>query len=207
MTLQLDHLILLVHDLEATLRGLRERLGEVTEHTFRNEQWGTENTLLFLSDNALEVMAVVDEAAAAKDMLGQHLQRQLASGDRLASLCLRSDDLDAHAARLGIGTMPVAEIGDTYAGFVEGLFNPGLPFFVAREARPAGDAPRLDWVEVAVSDPARLERWLDDGAGPVDVRRVEGASGVRRAGLRTAAGELVLQDGVPNLLAEPQPAG
>lgn len=200
MTLQLDHLVVACHDLDATADRLQVVLGGVPEIPHTMPEWGTSSRILLLAGTALEVIAVTDLPAAQAFPVGRVLLAALQGGDRLAQLCVRSDDLDAHAARVGIAA-PEGAGTDRYAGFLDSVLAPGLPFFVERAAVATEDLPRLEWVEVGVGDPARLERFLDDGSGArPDVRVIDGAPGIHRAGVITDKGTVVLQDGAEHVL-------
>jgi hypothetical protein len=200
MTLQIDHLVVACRDLDATATSLRAALGDVPEIPHAMADWGTSSRILLLSDSAIEVIAVTDPAAAAANPIGQHLLRMVQEGDRLAQLCVRSDDLTSHCARLRIAP-PTAAGDDLYGGFLESVLAPGLPFFVQRPATPATDGPTISHVEVGVANRDRLAAFLDDGTGPgPDVRVVDGAPGLRRAVLRGTSGEVVLQDGLDHVL-------
>ena len=201
MTLQIDHLVVACRDLDATTARLQVALGDVPEVAHAMPDWGTSSRVLMLSGSAVEVIAVTDPAAAAASPIGQHLLGMLQQGDRLAQLCVRSDDLDAHCARLGIAP-PAAAGNDRYAGFLESVLAPGLPFFVERAATPDTGPATIDQVEVGLSDPSRLVAFLDDGTGsPPDVRVVDGPPGIRRATVTGRHGPVVLVDGTEHVLS------
>ena len=84
-------------------------------------------------------------------------------------------DVAPHAARLGVPATTIAREGltATLAGAAAAIADPGLPFFIARDAgvadpgagSDAGGIARL----VVRGDAARLQRWLGGASLPVTV--------------------------------------
>ena len=145
---------------------------------------GTANEIVPLGDAYLELMAVVDEAEATTSLFGR-----LVAGRRgLLGWCVRTDDLDAVADRLGLVQALGArvrpdgvELRWRLAGVEQAIAEPGLPFFiewdVPPEAHPGWSGPPQGEL-VVVESPADLTEWLSGATLPV--RRGPGGVGIRR---------------------------
>lgn len=152
-------------------------------------------------------MAVVDEDEARGSPLATWVRATCAAGDRIGALCLRTGDAEAVAQRLGTPALEMSrlkpdgsELRWKLAGLEQTLADPRLPFFIQWYADPAdlpGAAPiehpsgarGIEWVEIACDEKTLRERI---GDASLDVRSVEDGDGVRRIGIGTAAGTLVL---------------
>ena len=185
--MELDHVLIAVSDLATAGQGLEERHGLTSIEGGRHGGLGTANRIVPLVDTYLELVAVVDETEAAGSAFGSWV----ASGEipRLLGWCVRTDDLDAVARRLGLsiadGSRTRADgavLRWRMAGIETSREEPSLPFFIewgpgtpypgAASAQHRIGAPKIDELRMA-GDPDRLERWLGGAQLPIAIR--EGA--------------------------------
>lgn len=201
-----------VDDLEAAARRLQARYGLRCVPGGRHEGHGTANGIVPLGRDYLELLAVVDPLEAAESPIGRWAGEQAAraAGDlRLAALCLRTDDLEAVAERLGTKPVPMTRTTPedvTLSWRLAGLdsaMTESLPFFITWDGPPEAhpgrvladhdvDVDGISWVEVG-GDEALLWRRL--GQDRVAVRPVGGPPGYGRLCLDSAGGPLVLGPG------------
>jgi hypothetical protein len=183
---RVDHVVYGVHDLDQAAARLADEFGLHAEAGGEHPGFGTANRILGLGDTYLELLA------------GPPVTALLGDGpDRLLGWMVQSEDLDADAARLGIGVLDMTrtrpdgvELRWRLAGW--GLGGP-LPVFIQWDTPwdRGGDA-RLAWMEVAVSPPA-LRDWVgsDD---EIRVRYTEGDGGLDAIGILLPDGrEVVLR--------------
>jgi Glyoxalase-like domain len=205
---RIDHVVLAVHDLEASAERLWEEHGLRFEPGGRHPGWGTANMIAPLGHDYVELLGVVDEEVGSRTVLGRTLMELSADGDRWFSVCVADEDIDATATRLGLTVRPGArtrpdgtEVRWRGAGIEERGEELWLPFFIAwdvpAELHP-GAAPAahrapvegIGWVEVA-GDEGRLRDWLEDGEVPIRVVP-GGEPRVRAVGLRLRDGGEIL---------------
>lgn len=176
--LALDHVVLAARDLDAAAR-LLGLLGLQSYPGGRHPGLGTANRVVPLADAYLELMAVVDrtESGAWTELIDS----LATEAGRPALWCVRTDELDAEAARLGLAAVPMArELPDgstlswRLAGVEAAVAEPFLPFFIewddptrhpARRGEPQGRIVRLE----LGGDEARLHDWLGGAEAPVRV--------------------------------------
>jgi hypothetical protein len=136
-TTALDHVILVVEDLDKASDELRRSHGLASTPGGRHPGHGTSNRIVPLGGSYLEVMAVTDPAEAASSPMGRWAMA--AATDLLvpAALCLRTDDAGAEAARLGLEprvmsrTRPDGVVLSWRLVGVDETFGPQrLPFFI-----------------------------------------------------------------------------
>lgn len=204
--IELDHVIVAVNDLAAAAARFERDYGLSSVEGGRHRGLGTGNRLIPLGRSYVELMAVVDEAE--ESALAEWVRKTCADGDRLAALCLRTDDVSGIAARLGTPALPMSrlrpdgsELSWVLAGLEQTLADPRLPFFIQWHADPAelpgatkvdhrSGATGITWVELACDEATLRERVGE----PVEELRAAGVEGgVRRAGIATRDGELVLE--------------
>jgi len=90
----LDHVVVLVEDIEAGAKACEILLGR--SPAWRNESEGSKAVLFTLDNTSLEVMAPVGNSPAA-----DHLRKLIAeSGEGLASICFRVEDIAKAHRRL-----------------------------------------------------------------------------------------------------------
>lgn len=205
--IEFDHVIVAVGDLAAAGARFERDYGLVSVEGGRHRGLGTGNRIVPLGDSYVELMAVVDEAEAEKSPLAAWVRSTCAGGDRVAALCLRTDDADAVAERLGTSAVEMSrlkpdgtELRWKLAGYENMLADPSHPFFIqwyadsadlpgaSPVAHPSG-ACGIEWVEIA-TDPELLRTRVGDA--DLDLRAVPGDGGVRRVGIATSGATLVL---------------
>jgi len=206
--LRLDHVVFAVPDLDEVAVRFRERFGLDSTEGGRHERWGTANRIVPLGDQYLELVAVVDEAAAARTGFGRGVLERASAGGGWFTLAVVADDLDAVATRLGLEigsgsrTRPDGEVLRwRSAGLDDPRREPWMPFFLAwdvpDEMHPgrarAGHGVRahgIAWVE-AGGDAERLREWL--GGEELPIRVIEGEPGLLRVGVATPDREIVIE--------------
>lgn len=187
MTLELDHVIVCLPDLEESARRF-ERDYEVTSLAGgRHAGHGTGNRIVPLGSNYIELMSVVDEHEARSSSLGRWaLSRVDIPG--ADAVCLRTDDLKGVCARLGLAEVPMSRLRRDglrlnwrLAGLEDALAR-NLPFFITWDVEPdqhpggspvthrAGDVG-LGMVTIQGPDVDELRQWAPD---PVGVSYAEG---------------------------------
>jgi len=147
---------------------------------------GTANEIVPLGASYLELMSIVDADEAASSLFGR-----LVAGRRgYLGWCVRTNDLDAVCARLGLDARAASrvrpdgvELRWRLAGVEQAFAEPGLPFFIEWDVPPEahpGRAGPPQGALVAVESPAELHDWL--GGAELPVRRGPGGVAVRRPG-------------------------
>jgi hypothetical protein len=205
VVLRLDHVVYAVRDLDVAAARMRADHGLDSVAGGRHPGWGTVNRIVPLGQDYVELIAIEDDAAAARSAFGRSLRSSLDAGEGWFTICAASDDLDAVAARLGAEIEPGERVRPDGGVVRWRRVDPSgreswLPFFIAWDVAPAlhpgraraGHGVRaegLAWVEVG-GDAERLRAWL--GGEDVPIRVVEGRPGVRRVAIATAGGELVI---------------
>jgi hypothetical protein len=138
-----------------------------------------------LGDAYLELVAVVDEAEAARTTFGRWVA---GAPDGPLGWAVRTDRLDDVAGRLGLTVNDGSRIGRDgrriewrLAGVEQAAAEPCLPFFI--EWAPGTTLPghghegRIDALEL-VGDAERVREWLGDHRLPLTVR--PGPPGIAR---------------------------
>jgi hypothetical protein len=146
--LEIDHVILLVPDLDAGGRDLRSKFGLDSIPGGRHAGHGTGNRIVPLGDTYVELMAVVDPAEAATSPMGRWVALHTTTQLTPAALCLRTDDIDPIAAVLGEAPesmsreRPDGSILSWRLAGLAGMLGPeNLPFFIEWHCEPQ-DHPR-----------------------------------------------------------------
>jgi hypothetical protein len=204
----IGQVILGTRDLDAAAASLRAGGFEVLDGG-RHPGLGTANRIVPLGDSYLEVLGIVDGAEAGTQDYGRALLRETEAGDRLVRWSIRTSQVEAEAARLGLTpehrqrVRPDGSVLRWQAAGLDGaLAEPWLPFFMQWEsdddfpgtipvAHPAGPSS-LAWIEISTPDRERLAR-RTDGQADLRVRVVDGEPGVHAAAIATPRGELVLR--------------
>lgn len=202
----IDHIVFPVRNLEAAAERLLASTGLASVEGGRHLGHGTANAITPLGSAYLELVAVVDPVEAASSRWGSWVAEQAGEGMRPAAWCLRTADVAATAERNSTAVTPMERrlpSGDRLAWRLTGLeaaiSGTRRPFFIQWEVRAdllpgAAAAPHrrpptgIGWVEVG-EDPA-LDAWL--GAHGLDIRVTGSSPGIRRIGIATGGGELVL---------------
>ena len=206
--LRLDHVVYAVPDLDEAAVRFREAFGLDSTEGGRHERWGTANRIVPLGDQYVELVAAVDETAAARTGFGRGVLERASGGGGWFTMAAVAEDLDAVAARLGLEigsgsrTRPDGEILRwRSAGLDDPRREPWMPFFLAwdvpEELHPgrarAGHGIRAEgiaWVEVG-GDAERLREWL--GGEELPIRVIGGEPGLRRVGVATSDREIVIE--------------
>jgi hypothetical protein len=205
--LAIDHVIILVEDLDAAARRYDEQQGLASVSGGRHPGHGTANRIVPLGSSYIELMAVVDNVEAGSSPLGSWVERRLvSSGDGPAALCLRTDDIEGAARRTGRQPVsmhrrrPDGVQLDCCLVALDAALNEGLPFFIhwliddvdhpGRElVEHRSAAVSIDWIELG-GDRDRLASWL--GQHELPLRHVAGAPGPHRVAIATANGESIV---------------
>ena len=205
--LELDHVIIAVQDLDGAAERIYYEYGLRSVPGGRHPGHGTGNRIIPLGPDYIELMAVVDQEEAATSPLGRFVTSFLADGERPMAVCLRTDDIDSIAHRLGLESIPMSrvrpdgvELSWHLAGLERALGDERLPFFIEWHVDPAELPGRssvdhrtsvdgLAWVEVG-GDSIAVAATL--GGEDVPIRHVAGPNGPKRVAVRTATGEVRL---------------
>jgi hypothetical protein len=177
--MELDHVLVGVDDLEAAAKEVERRHGLASVEGGRHRGLGTANRIVPLGETYLELVAVVDEAEAAQSGFGSWVSGGVRP--RLLGWCVRTDDLDALAARLGLiiangsRARPDGSILSwRMAGLERSASEPSLPFFI--EWGAGAPYPGEALAQSATIDelrlqgaPDRIAEWVGDAALPVSV--------------------------------------
>ncbi|HEX4719539.1 MAG TPA: VOC family protein [Thermoleophilaceae bacterium] len=146
----------------------------------RHPAWGTANRIVPLGDAYLELIAVVNEATAARSAFGRWVAA--APQGQPFGWAVRTDDIDAVAARLGIEVVAGSRVSASgallswrLAGTDEAAAEPFLPFFIEwGEGTPlpgnvAQATTRIEELRL-MGDAERLAAWLGPHELPVTIR-------------------------------------
>lgn len=181
MRLELDHLIVCVADLDAAAELFEDRFGVRAVGGGRHLGHGTENRIIPLGSNYIELLAVSDVAEAASSDFGQWAADQTHGADANA-VCLRTDDLDAVCDRLGLETSsmsratPAGQLLEWRIAGLEQALPQVMPFFIqwnispeshpgrASVTHPAGEA-KLTSVAILGDHVDDLSNWAPEPDG------------------------------------------
>jgi hypothetical protein len=180
--LALDHVLIAVGDLGAGASEFEARYGLRSVEGGRHPAWGTANRVVPLGDAYVELVAVVDPAAASESAFGRWVAGAATAPCRPLGWAVRTDDLDTIAVRLGLAALPGSRVRPDgtavswrIAGVRHAAAEPCLPFFVEWEdgtvlpGRTAF-ASALTVASIRVrGDRGRLGAWLDEAAVPLEV--------------------------------------
>lgn len=205
--LAIDHVIILVEDLDAAARRYHEEKGLASLPGGRHPGHGTANRIVPLGSSYLELMAVVDRVEADSSPLGSWVERRLVNGgDWPAALCLRTDDIEGVARRTGHQPLLMHRVRPDGVRLewclvaLDAALSEGLPFFIQWFVDDVDHPGRalvehhaaaigIDWVELG-GDQDRLASWLGEHELPLQL--VEGAAGPHRLAVATANGESII---------------
>lgn len=215
MSLQLDHIVICVADLDDAARQFEEEHGVVSVDGGRHPGHGTANRLIPLGESYIELLSVVAPREAKTSPLGTWaLHRAAVPG--ADGVCLRTDDLDGVAGRLDLEQMEMSRVtpdgmilGWRLAGLKQALAHQ-VPFFItwdvpadlhpgrADVVHPAGEV-RLVSVEMTGDSDhlRRLQEWAPQPGGLVYAPATNGDQGI---GFRLVADESAVADEHPAVL-------
>ena len=200
--LEIDHVILVVPDLDGGGRQLRSEFGLDSIPGGRHAGHGTGNRIVPLGDTYLELMAVVDPTEAIESPMGQWAAMHTTTDLTPAAVCLRTDDIEPIAAVVGevpesmSRTRPDGSIlAWKLAGLTGMLGQENLPFFIewlgdpqdhpgATQVDHAADVVGI--TEVTIGSPGALSSTVADVEGIT----VASGSGVVRAVIATSNGSI-----------------
>lgn len=200
--LEIDHVILLVPDLDAGGRRLRSEFGLDSIPGGRHAGHGTGNRIVPLGDSYLELMAVVDPAEAATSQMGRWVAQNTTTELTPSALCLRTDDLEPIAAVLGETPEAMSRRrpdGSTLSWDLAGLTGmlgpDNLPFFIEWHCKPHDhpgaspvdhDVETHGITEVTIGSPGALASTIADVAGITTTT----GTGLIEAVIATSNGEI-----------------
>jgi hypothetical protein len=205
--LAIDHVVVIVEDLDAAARRYHERHGLASVEGGRHLGHGTGNRIIPLGTSYIELMAVVDRDDAGSSPLGSWVERRLVEvGESPAALCLRTDDIEGAARRTGREPVPMARTRPDGVQLewrlvaLDAALNEGLPFFIQWHVDEVDHPGReqvehrcaavgIDWVELG-GDKNRLPAWL--GPHELPLRHVDGAPAPHRLAVALANGESIV---------------
>lgn len=185
--MELDHVLVAVHDLVAAAREIEERHGLVSIEGGSHPGWGTMNRIVPLGDAYLELVAVVDQDEAAQSPFGSWVAAATSTAADLLGWAVRTGDLEQIARRLKLTVSAGSRPGRNgqvvrwrLAGVEQAAVEPCLPFFIewapgtrlpgrAPVAHPAGEA-HLAQLHLD-GDRRRLTSWLGAHDLPITVRK------------------------------------
>lgn len=202
--MQIDHVLYGVRDLDEARSWFENLHGLTALSGGAHPEWGTANAILPVGNRQyIELISVVDPQS--EHPLARFLTALVRGGDRPVGVCLRPDDLDATALRLGLEVSEGARSNPDgvmlrwrMAGVPAALGPDRLPFFIEwpggagtpeLDHVPSGFGDGVEWVEMG-GDPVRLQQWM--GTHLPNVRSVEAPAGIRRFSLSAANGSVVI---------------
>lgn len=200
--MELDHVLIAVTDLEAAARDFESRHGLASVDGGRHRDFGTANRIIPLGSTYLELVAVVDPAAAAASSFGWWVDRGATDEGRLIGWAVRTSALDEVAGRLELPirsgsrvTPSGTELRWRSAGIDEAIAEPCLPFFIEwDEGVPypgSVEGPRAAIARLVLGGSVdRVAGWLGEHMLPIRV--IDGPAEVAAVVLTTAAGEIIL---------------
>ena len=207
--MQIDHVVYGVQDLEGSARRFRERYHLESVPGGVHPAWGTGNRIVPMGTSYIELLGVMDAELARQSVLGRDLLSRTATGDRLLGWCVRTDNLDDTAERLGLEVgsgqrvLPSGEVLRwRSAGLERAMTERALPFFITWDvpaelhpgrARVAGGVRPLGIAQVQLAgSPASLRRWVgEDSSLPVRVE--EGPPEIASVVISTDGGQIELR--------------
>ena len=205
--LSIDHVIFVVEDLDHASAELFDGYGLASLAGGRHAGHGTGNRIVPLGSAYLELMAVLDPVEAADSPMGRWAAATERPGLVPAAVCLRTEDAEREAIRLGLAAVPMTRTrpdGRVLSWRMVGadeMFGPDrLPFFIQWDLEPAEHPGRMDVphqidplgiATVAVTGSvALIEDRLGEHALPISVKA--GRPGVASVVVATTDGEITL---------------
>src|SRR5947207_623646 len=189
----LDHVVRIVPDFAATERQFRDKYGLEAARWQAFSDSGVASRLFVFGSAGIELMGARDVAEAAGHPFGRVVLAAIREGERWLGIAIGTDELDVHAARLGMRPMTVSSVSSegvpsTFRLLGDPLSNPPpLPFFI-EWARGTDPWPR----EEAALNP-----------GFTGVKRVQAAGDARAVAehLGGAFDFISVVEGVPGIQA------
>jgi hypothetical protein len=205
--LRLDHVVYAAADLDEAADRFRRHFGLDSSAGGRHPGWGTANRIVPLGAAYLELIAVVEPAAAEGSRFGRSILEAAGDGGSWVTMAASTPTIHEVAGRLGLEVVEGrrerpdgSEIRWRSAGVEDPRREPWMPFFLEWDVPPelhpgrarAGHGVRVDGIaRVDVGgDAARLDDWL--GGRDLPIRVLDGVPGIRAVALATEDGELVV---------------
>ncbi len=200
--MRIDHVILATRDIDATAARLLSTHGLGAVSGGDHLDWGTGNSIVPAGTAYLELMGIRDLDKARSNPLGQWLLSVTAAGDKLAGVCLSTNDLDGVCARLGLTATPGSRVrpdGSLVSWRMAGLeraLTEGFPFFLTWDGAHGGESPSEGIPATGISriqlggDVDGLRDWL--GGDVPGLELVGGEPGCRSVTLETSGGAVEL---------------
>ena len=130
-------MLIAVTDLAAAAQELQARCGLASVQGGQHPDWGTANRIVPLGRSYLELVAVVDQQAAADSSFGRWVAGGASRLGRPLGWAVRTGQLDQLAGRLGLTVRAGARVAPTgevlrwrSAGIDQAAAEPSLPFFI-----------------------------------------------------------------------------
>jgi hypothetical protein len=205
--LAVDHVIVVVPDLDAAARQYRDQYGLASIRGGRHGGHGTGNRIVPLGTSYIELMAVIDRYEAGSSPIGSWAERRLVEvGQGPAALCLRTDDIEATGRPLGSTPVRMSRMRpdgvelEWHLAGLDAALAEGLPFFIQWNVdavdhpgralvEHASPVTGIDWVELG-GDGHRLASWL--GHHELALRLVEDGPGPQRMAVGVANGRPIV---------------
>jgi hypothetical protein len=133
---RIDHVIVGVRSLEEAAARFLDEFGLEAQPGGRHGDAGTANMIVPVGNGQfLELLTITNERSTHP--MVRWLSSLIADGDRLVTVAIEADDLEATAARLGEPIFPVERIGDDgrvvawrLTGMLSTMTDSVLPFFL-----------------------------------------------------------------------------
>ena len=202
----IDHVVMVVDDLDEASDRLYRVHGLASIAGGRHAGHGTANRIVPLGESYLELMSVIDGDEAAVSPMGRWALAVRSPGLVPAALCLRTDDADNEAARLGLEPTAMSRtrpdgivLSWRLVGADDMFGNRRLPFYIQWDdmaLHPGRSIAHhrvnpLGIEEVVLSGDTASIRWRIRGADlPVAV--MPGPPGVRSVTIRTHGESIVI---------------
>lgn len=204
-SLDIDHIVIGVRDLDDAAAQFDDRYGLTAIEGGRHPGWGTANRLVPLGAAYLELVTVVDQAEASTSDFGRWVSTMLEGESRLG-WAVRTGDLDRIASRLGL---EVAEgsrrsrggemLHWRIAGVAQAARDSSLPFFIqwgadtplpgsATAVHRAG-AVALGELTI-IGNEQQLQEWL--GTASLPIRVTPGTQGPTSFTVQTSTNTIVV---------------
>jgi len=202
----LDHVVRIVPEFAATERRFRDKYGLEAGRWETFPDSGVASRLFVFGATGIELMGARDAAEAAENPFGRLVLAAISEGERWLEIAIGTDELDVHAARLGVRPMTVSSVSSegvrsTFRLLGDPLSNaPPLPFFVewARGTDPwpceqAALNPGFTGVSrvEAAGDARAVAEYLGGGFDFISV--VEGVPGIQAVVLDAEGGEVRIE--------------
>jgi hypothetical protein len=202
----LDHVVRIVPDFAATERRFRDEYGLQSARWEAFPDSGVASRLFVLGSGGIELMGVRDAAEAAEHPFGRLVLAAISKGERWLAIAIGTDELEVHAARLGVRPTTVSSVSSEgtpskFRLLGDPLSNASpLPFFIEwpRGADPWPHAqgalnPHVTGVNrvEAAGDASAVAEHLGGGFDFISV--VEGVPGILAVVLDTEGGEICIE--------------